>query len=231
MPDLLSMAIPYGIKKYLMTFVKASFLYFWATSGLILTRRIFKKPLVERRHELPFFLNFLRLRGNGVEVGVWKGEYSEHLLKYSKLSTLFSVDPWKEFDKKIYNDADNIPQDEYEKIAEMVINKLRKYGKRSRVIRKASYEASSLFGDSTLDFIYIDANHSYEACKEDLEFWWKKLKIGGVFAGHDFRDGQLSNGNYGVKRAVTEFTRSHRQRLFITFEKDWPTWYLVRTDN
>ena len=36
------------------------------------------------------------------------------------------------------------------------------------------------------DFIYIDADHSYEACKLDLESYWPKLKQGGIMMGDDY---------------------------------------------
>ncbi len=52
--------------------------------------------------------------------------------------------------------------------------------------------------DIDFDFIFIDANHTYEGVKSDLISWWSLLKEGGTMAGHDiyFAD---------VKRAVTEF--------------------------
>ena len=40
-------------------------------------------------------------------------------------------------------------------------------------------------GNTVLDFIYIDAQHSYESCKADIQLWWPKLKNGGVFSVED----------------------------------------------
>ena len=67
-------------------------------------------------------------------------------------------------------------------------------------IRAASVEASSLYEDKSLDFVFIDADHSYEAVKEDLEAWFPKMKDGGTIAGHDY-----GNPTNGVKPAVDEF--------------------------
>jgi Methyltransferase domain len=44
----------------------------------------------------------------------------------------------------------------------------------------------------------LDANHSYESVKEDIEAWFPKVKKGGLFAGHDYIHWA------GVKKVVDE---------------------------
>lgn len=66
------------------------------------------------------------------------------------------------------------------------------------IIPKASEEASQMYSDHMLDFVYIDADHHYENIKKDIQCWLPKIKKGGILAGHDFY-------NYeDVKRAVSE---------------------------
>lgn len=50
------------------------------------------------------------------------------------------------------------------------------------------------------DFIFIDADHSYEGVRDDIQRWWPKLKPGGVMAWHDYRH----NDYPGVEKAVDE---------------------------
>ena len=88
-----------------------------------------------------------------------------------------------------------------------------------------SSEAVQQFHVDTLDFIYIDANHSYSECKNDLERWWPKLKKGGVFAGHDYMVDLIHR--CGVKKAVDEFINIHKQKLFV-INGEFPTWYLIK---
>ena len=64
--------------------------------------------------------------------------------------------------------------------------------------RMSSEDASKLYENNSLDFIYIDANHLYDYVIKDLVVWFPKLKVGRAIAGHDYSWG-------GVKRAVDEF--------------------------
>lgn len=43
-----------------------------------------------------------------------------------------------------------------------------------------------LFADNSLDFVFIDGDHSSEAIARDINMWWPKVKEGGVLAGHDY---------------------------------------------
>ncbi len=65
-------------------------------------------------------------------------------------------------------------------------------------IKLPSTEASKLYENESLDFVYIDAEHTEEAIKQDLKHWYPKVKVGGVFAGHD-------SGYPGIKKSLEEF--------------------------
>jgi predicted O-methyltransferase YrrM len=68
-------------------------------------------------------------------------------------------------------------------------------------ITLSSVDASKLYEDASLDFVFIDASHEYEDVKNDLAAWYPKIKSGGIFAGHDF-------GWDGVYKALEEFKDS-----------------------
>jgi predicted O-methyltransferase YrrM len=57
----------------------------------------------------------------------------------------------------------------------------------------------------TIDFIFIDGDHSYDACKADIGAWAPLVKRGGVIAFHDF--GSRADG---VTRAIFEETKAGR---------------------
>lgn len=53
-------------------------------------------------------------------------------------------------------------------------------------IRMTSTEAHENYKDNSLDFVFIDADHTKEGVEADLLHWYPKVKSGGVFAGHDY---------------------------------------------
>ncbi len=60
-----------------------------------------------------------------------------------------------------------------------------------------SFVAANNFTDKSIDFCFIDANHTYEFVKRDIEAYLPKMKDGGILAGHDWSD-------EGVKKAYLE---------------------------
>jgi predicted O-methyltransferase YrrM len=54
------------------------------------------------------------------------------------------------------------------------------------VIQNYSTEASKLYEDNSLDFVFIDGDHSFSAVTDDIEHWLPKLKANGLIAGHDY---------------------------------------------
>ena len=55
-------------------------------------------------------------------------------------------------------------------------------------IKMWSAEAAPLYEDKSLDFVFIDARHTYDMVTLDIESWLPKVKDGGVLAGHDYFD-------------------------------------------
>ncbi len=175
------------------------------------------------RKEAGHWLNWLGLAGEGVEVGVFQGEFSEHLLKTWQCSRLTSVDPWREFSSEEYVDTCNASQAEHDRNFARTSGRLRQFGNRSRILRATSADAATQVDDGSLDFVYIDAQHHYEAVRDDIARWHPKVKSGGVIGGHDYLDGTRPSGLYGVKRAVDEFASEAGYELIVTAEPGWPS--------
>jgi len=57
--------------------------------------------------------------------------------------------------------------------------------------------------DHEYDFVFLDADHSYEGCKADIEAWSPKVKPGGWLGGHDYQNPNFPK--FGVTKAVDEF--------------------------
>ena len=131
------------------------------------------------RDDLPKLFNELGFK-NGVEIGVYKGEFSEVLAKGFN-GNLYSIDPWR-----LYKDYGNSRgQKRLDEQYRQTQERLSKYPN-SKIIRKTSMEALEDFEDGSLDFVYIDGNHQFAYVAEDVYHWAIKLRKGGILCGHDY---------------------------------------------
>lgn len=118
------------------------------------------------------------------EVGVQEGINAVQILKRTLPKQLHLIDPW------------NLRY--YESVKEMMA------GKPVTLHRGRSMEIGRNFPDNFFDWVYVDANHLYEFVSEDLHFYYRKIKHGGILAGHDFSRPNSMFYFDGVKKAVHE---------------------------
>ena len=203
-----------------------SFLEFWIKYLRTYILFLLDKP-IKNRKDLPFLLRILNLHGEGAEIGVSCGAFSKILFDNSKLSKLNLIDPWINQDDEIYNDETNVGQKQMDERYQLVTKLFKDEGDRCRTLRMTSEEAVNEIEDDSLDFVYIDANHSYEASSQDINLWWPKVKKGGVFSGHDYTNG--GPYNFGVKRAVDEFISEHGGKVFV-IKHVAPSWYIIKNN-
>ncbi len=202
--------------------------------------RPFKRRLEERRfqtgsrlrlvarYQFPSLLNARELLGVGVEIGVYEGWFSNYLLTYWRGRRLISIDPWRALGDE-YQDACNREQPIMDQFYHRAQQLLRNHGERSEIWRMTSREAACRLGDEALDFVYIDAQHHFEAVREDLELWHPKVRSGGLLAGHDYMDGDFAFGRFGVKSAVDQFAQKHHVRIELTRENNSPSWFFFKS--
>ena len=119
----------------------------------------------------------------GAEIGVHMGNNAEDILKNMNIKRLYLVDCWQGRQAILFNP----------------VRKKFKSDKRVYIIKTTSIEADKLITEP-LDFVYIDADHSYRAVMQDLRIWTKKVKAKGVVCGHDYARQWV-----GVRRAVLKF--------------------------
>ena len=109
----------------------------------------------------------------GAEIGVWRGYLSHTLLTKTDL-VLFMVDSWlgiEGFGEK-YSPKVQI------ECKEATVANTAWAGRRAQIIHLSSEEAAKTMRDAVLDFVFIDADHSYNGCKTDIEYWLPKIKVG-----------------------------------------------------
>lgn len=147
----------------------------------------------------------------GAEIGVFTGALSSKLLQKDDL-TLYMVDSWatSDEDSEYAKSGDFhalLNQDQQDKYFQSACRAVEFAGEKAKIIRKSSIEAAAEVEDSSLDFVFIDADHSYEGCKADILAWVPKLKQGGLLCGHDYKN--VDYPCFGVDKAVDEFTQDN----------------------
>ena len=118
--------------------------------------------------------SLFRAGGTGVILGEPDGDLSERLLHRSRISYLYSIDPWNGEYGQASGDYRN------------AIVRLAPLRDRNAIVRMHFNEALGLFGDETLDFIYLNGfAHDGELTGQLLRTWFAKLRPGGIIAGND----------------------------------------------
>lgn len=121
---------------------------------------------------------------SGVEVGTFKGEFSKVILKHDNIANLYMVDVWRPLSIEEYDDSSN--HENHKDAYREAMENTKEYAERAHMLRCRSNVACNLFTDESMDFVYIDANHTYQGVKDDINYWYKKIKKGGIFFGHDY---------------------------------------------
>ncbi len=167
------------------------------------------------RGEFPKLWNSLGLLGNGCEIGVQKGEFSAYIRQEWHGARLHLVDRWMYVAG--WDDSANVDQASQDALYRQVVIKFIN-DPTIEIHRMSSLDAAKLFSDGYFDWIFHDADHTYHAMKNDLVAWWPKLRVGGMYCGHDFIDGKFTSGSFGVFSAVTEFAKRIGAEIYTTKE-------------
>ena len=157
---------------------------------------------MQRRRQL---LKRLPKNGVGCEIGTWEGEFAAHLLRELEPETLYLIDPWTfqpEYPNRWYGGAIAKNKEEmdlrFHRVKSMFANNEQVKIHRGTI---DTFSTSAICAPNTLDWVYIDGNHSYEYVLNDLQKSYPLMKKGGVMTGDDMHWPPL-------RTAVEDFVRS-----------------------
>jgi hypothetical protein len=180
-------------------------------------------------------VSFLPHGAVGAEIGVAQGDFSEVLLDRARPARLHLIDPWSHLevdDRGAVAHLDEISRSSgpwgppaYNALGEQQFTDVcQRFDGRPEVSihRQFSYKIVREFADRYFDFIYIDANHTYEYVLQDLLYFAPKVKDDGLIMGHDFFEGAVAREHhYGVIDAVQRFLKRAEERyrlICLTYE-------------
>ena len=138
--------------------------------------------------ELNWLHQTAKTMGSIVEVGSWKGRSTAALLSGCS-GPVTAIDTWK----GTRGDAGHEEAETKDIYAEFTKNV--GHFPNLRSLQMTSLEAAALFPNKSVDMVFIDGDHSYEAVKADIEAWMPKARK--LLCGHDWQW-------HTVQEAVTE---------------------------
>ncbi len=140
----------------------------------------------------------------GAEIGVAEGRFSSALLKLCPDLTLYGVDPYL----PEYKTWDGGSWDETRQAQNCIKARViaKRFKNRFSLIEAPSTDAARGFDDGSLDFVFIDADHSYEAVMSDIAAWLPKVRPGGWITGHDYNSVLFPGVVSAVKENFAKFS-------------------------
>jgi hypothetical protein len=161
------------------------------------------------------------------EVGIGYGFHAKEILDKTNVDTLYLIDPMQYYPNDMFAD-DVIKYGGFEKLVKNIKTHLSPHENRYQWLRKPSLSITNdEIPDGSLDAVFIDGDHSYEAVIQDLPFWWKKLKTGGWLLGDDY-----ASCCPGTTRAVDDFTRINNLKIEFLTKGDgnnYPIYKFIKT--
>lgn len=153
-----------------------------------------------------------------VEIGTHQAVYAEQIAR-NWPGTLCLVDPY-DGPHKVYfpNTKETKTREEDYEIAQ---ERMKGYNN-VRFIKDQSVNASTRFGPSSVDLVYIDGLHDVLNIVRDFAVWFPKVKVGGVIAGHDFY-----YYHHTVVAAIHLLANFYGQSIEKT-EEECASWYMIK---
>jgi hypothetical protein len=129
---------------------------------------------------------------NVAEIGMGFGGHAKYVLKTTNVDKLILVDPVQYYENDgfatdIMSKTPEILGNNFNELHDLIKDELSPWRDRYVLFRKVSLSITqNEVPDGSLDCVFVDGDHSYEAVSKDLPFWWKKIRTGGQILGDDY---------------------------------------------
>ncbi len=129
------------------------------------------------------FINYVQ-SARILEIGVWKGEFSAYVLaKCGSINDYHMLDPWRKLPS--WNKPLNVDDSTFEHAFREAMANTEFAAEKRAVLRGTTVEMIDRVPNDSLDFVYIDGDHTLRGISIDLINSYSKLKPGGYLAGDD----------------------------------------------
>jgi hypothetical protein len=149
------------------------------------------------------------------EIGVFRGEFTRHILEITKPRELHLIDGWWELfgdhfpDWGEYSEFGRLSTRVAYEDAQKIVAGLKSPSLKVTTHVGDDCEILETFVDGYFDWVYLDASHNYEDTVRELEILSRKIKSDGFIAGDDWTDDPKDiHGGAGV--AIYEFCLTNK---------------------
>ncbi|HXW33857.1 MAG TPA: class I SAM-dependent methyltransferase [Acidimicrobiales bacterium] len=119
------------------------------------------------------------------EIGVWRGEFAAQILEHCpSIETYYMIDPWRHLED--WNKPANVSNTQFDAIMAEALDRTKFAIDRVKVLRGRTQDVVDQIEDGSLDFAYIDGDHSLRGITVDLQLMLPKVHLGGYIGGDDF---------------------------------------------
>lgn len=119
------------------------------------------------------------------EVGVYRGEFAKRVLEASPgIEQYVMIDPWRSISN--WNKPANTDDTAFERYYQETMAATAFAGPKRVVLRGKTTEVADSIDDNSLDFVYVDGDHTLRGITIDLIRMFPKVREGGWLAGDDF---------------------------------------------
>jgi hypothetical protein len=119
------------------------------------------------------------------EIGVWKGDFAASMLgKCPTIEKYYMVDPWAQLPD--WNKPFNVSNKEFKAVYDEALQKTGFASEKRLILKGKTKDVIGQIVDSSLDFVYIDGDHTLRGITVDLINILPKVRNGGLIGGDDF---------------------------------------------
>jgi hypothetical protein len=177
-------------------------------------------------------LHFLPKGGEVAEIGVAEGLFSREILATAAPAKLHLIDLWQHQASNDYaTDPNNVSNREHEKRYQGILDVFAGpiASGQIQVRRGSSVDTAAAFADGQLDWVYVDALHTYDGVLADLGAYLPKVKNDGFILGHDYTNHVIAEHmKFGVVDAVNAFVAKNSLAFVALTLEPYPTYVLAR---
>lgn len=144
---------------------------------------------LDARDRFELWIRFLKEHGlrHIAEIGVYRGKFAAEILTAATaIETYVMIDPWRAMPS--WNKPANTDNETFERHFQDSLRATESSGNKRHILRGTTLEVAAQILDESLDFIYIDGDHTLKGISIDLITIFPKVKDGGWIAGDDFCD-------------------------------------------